>query len=388
MTARVPPAALEWGRRIKRAARGFGWATQRAVLASAGRPRGGVRVCYGFWRVPGPAGHTAGGIVKLQRMQARFPHRPWRFNVVYLVSSRLPSDPDGLVSLARAHGVPIVLNQNGVAYPAWHGPGWEATNAPLSRVLRAASHVFYQSAFCQRSADHFLGPAGGRAEILYNAVDTATFTPGPRTAGPLTILVAGTQDLRYRVSVALETLALVARERRDVRMLIAGRLRWSRDPRADALDARGMAAALGVTDRVTWVGPYTQSEAPALYRRADLLLHAKYNDPSPGLIPEAMACGLPVVYSASGGMPELVGKNAGIGIPAELSWERELPPDPAAMASAVLRVAVDLPRFGAAARQETVDRFDLRPWLDRHAAVFKALLDGPRPASAMAVARR
>ena len=61
-------------------------------------------------------------------------------------------------------------------------------------------------------------------------------------------------------------------------------------------------------------------------RRADLLLHTKYNDPCPTVVLEAMASGLPVVYSASGGVPELVGEEAGVGIPAPFDWEHDHPP--------------------------------------------------------------
>lgn len=381
MLARAARAVVAIGRRGKRVGRAVGRLGRRAVLAIAGAPRDGIRVFYGFPRLPAPDESAVGGIVKVQRMQGRFPNAGWRFNLLYLVSSRLPPDAEALARLARAHGVRVVVNQNGVAYPAWHGPGWEETNVPMARLLAAAAHVFYQSGFCKLSADRFLGPPPASWEILHNAVDTAVFTPAVRRdPAPLTLLVGGTQDLRYRVSVALEVLALVARSRPDVRMLIMGRLHWGTDPTLAAREAHRMAVELGVTDRVTFVGPYAQVEAPDLYRRGHLLLHAKRNDPSPGLVVEAMACGLPVVYSASGGVPELVGPDAGIGEPAELSWEREIPPEPAAMAVAVLQVADRLAEFSEAARQRAVERFGLDRWLDRHAEVFGALLDGAAPA--------
>jgi len=82
-----------------------------------------------------------------------------------------------------------------------------------------------------------------------------------------------------------------------------------------------------------------------------------------------MACSLPVVYSASGGTPELVGEHAGVGIPAPLDWERDHPPSAEALAGAVERVAEDLDGYGQAAR-ERAGRFDVRRWIARHREIF------------------
>jgi glycosyltransferase involved in cell wall biosynthesis len=373
------PAATNLGRRAKRSVRALSTLGRGSILRVSGAPRDGIRVFYGFSRIPG-AGATAatGGIVKVQRMQARFPNRPWRFNVVYLVSSRLPPDVDAIVDLARRNGVPIVLNQNGVAYPGWHGPGWEATNAPIRRVLAAAAHVFYQSEFCKASADRFVATPAATWDVLPNAVDTRVFapalTPPPE---PLTLMLGGTQDTRYRLAVALDVLARVV-GRCEARLLVTGRLRWSAEPVACAAEADRMVEESGVKGRVVFVGAHSQRDAPAVYRRAHVLLHTKYNDPSPGVVTEALASGLPVVYSRSGGVPELVG-DAGVGVPAELCWERDIPPDAEAMAEAVLDVAKRLPEFSRAARQRAVERFDIDPWLDRHAAVFGGLLERRSP---------
>ena len=97
------------------------------------------------------------------------------------------------------------------------------------------------------------------------------------------------------------------------------------------------------------------------------------NDPCPSVVLEALASGVPVVYPRSGGVPELVGDDGGIGVPHPDGFERDEPPDADALADAVTRVLADLPAYRAAARARAVDRFSLEPWLDRHAELFERL---------------
>jgi glycosyltransferase involved in cell wall biosynthesis len=89
---------------------------------------------------------------------------------------------------------------------------------------------------------------------------------------------------------------------------------------------------------------------------------------------EAMACGLPVVYPASGGTVELVGDEAGAGVPHPDGWDRDEPPAPEELAEAVGKVLADRPAYAVAARARAVERFALGPWLERHAEVFAELL--------------
>jgi glycosyltransferase involved in cell wall biosynthesis len=342
-------------------------AAQRwAQLLTSRGPSSGLRVFYGHDRVPPPGERVAGGTAKFQRLNQRFPNSPDDFTLLYLGSTWLPRDLRALLWLVRRRGIPVVLNQNGVGYPGWAGARTEEFNRPLRQVLATARHVLYQSEFCKRSADVFLGPAQGSWEILYNAVDVEHFTPNgrPPGRGPV-LLLGGDQTQAYRLELGLRTLAALLPQYPEARLLVTGRLVSRPEP---------LMEQLGLAGCVDLLGPYSQQEAPDFFRRAHLLLHTKVNDPCPSLVIEAMACGLPVVYPMSGGLPELVGDEAGVGVAHLDTWERDEPPAPEPLAAAVSRVLDDLSRYADRARSRAVDRFALGPWLDRHAALFTELV--------------
>src|SRR3954452_14274512 len=177
----------------------------RLLLSRPSAP--GVAVFYGHDAVPAPGDAVAGGTGKFQRLAQRFPNSPTQFSLLYLGSTWLPRDLRPLLWLARRRRVPIVVNQSGVAYPGWAGEATDEINGAFRRALLAADHVLYQSEFCKRSADEWLGQPRGTWEVLYNAVDVEHFVPGDEPPGAPTLLLAGDQTQAYRLETALRTLA-------------------------------------------------------------------------------------------------------------------------------------------------------------------------------------
>jgi glycosyltransferase involved in cell wall biosynthesis len=331
---------------------------------------------YGFDRLPTKDDHGSGGLIKVQDLQSVYPNTLRGANLLYLVSSSPPLFASRLARFARAAGARFVLNQNGVAYAGWHGPGWERLNMAMKGLLKQADYTIYQSRFCKETADRFLGPPNGHWEIIYNPVDTDVFKPSKedRALGEFVVLVSGSHGAWYRIQAAIETLAILRYRMPRVRLIVAGRYVWRDDPAVALAEAKTLAAHLGVADLVEFSGPYSQSAAVALFHRAHVLLHTKYNDPCPRLVVEAMACGLPVIYSATGGTPELVGDSAGVGIPGPLDFINDHPPAPEALADALYNVAGHHAEFSVAARRRAVQLFDVKPWLKRHEEIFQYVL--------------
>jgi glycosyltransferase involved in cell wall biosynthesis len=247
----------------------------------------------------------------------------------------------------------------------------------MARTYHQADYVFYQSAFCRKSADKFLGQRGGQGEILYNAVDTRVFSPktdAAESARRFLFLVTGKIDdhLFYRLESTLKGLAEARRQGLDCGLVIAG---WVAD--TPLIRARTLADELGLSDVVAFSGPYTQEEAPALYRQADAYVMTKHNDPCPNTVLEALACGLPVLYSDSGGVGELVG-SCGIALPCEESWEAPMVPEPQATGEGMLAIAAEHTKLATTARARAVERFDIGLWLQRHKDIFTKLIGDRR----------
>lgn len=329
-------------------------------------------VFYGYEELSKRDQAIGGGIVKCQDLAGRFPNTPHLASILYLVSSALPSSVIPMVKYAKKKGLKVVLNQNGVAYPAWAKGNWEQINLPLREVLHQADYVFYQSHFCKLSADRYLGKIEIPHSILYNAVDTKFFALPLHSPDGFRVLLAGSHNQFYRVQTALQTVASLKNSIRDVKLVIAGRYLWAQNEAQALKEARNIAEEIGVDKYVEFLGAYRQKDAPSLMQGCHVLLHTQYNDSCPRLVIEAMSCGLPVAYSASGGTPELVG-NAGVGIAAPLDWDEEHPPAASDLAEAIVRIWLNYSDYAKRARIRAVEAFDVGYWIQRHREIFDTL---------------
>jgi glycosyltransferase involved in cell wall biosynthesis len=328
-----------------------------------------MAVFYGGAR----SGDLGGTLVKVRLLQSRFPEHLIGYSLLYMLSNAIYL-PAAVIERVRAAGVPLVLNQNGVFYPGWYQDGWQRENARMATVHAAADHVFYQSEFCRSCAEKFLGGRSGPSEILFNGVDTNHFAPADRQREPrsFTFLATGKfgRSTAYRLTSSIAGLAAARAGGLDVRLTVAGPI----EPAVDA-NARAQTEALGLSEFVSFLGPYTGTQAPSIYQAADAYLMTKHNDPCPNAVLEAMACGLPILYSASGGVPEQVGPNGGVGLPVPATFEEDIAPKPSAIAEGMAHVILQREAMAAAVRTRAIERFDLSLWFARHEAIFRSLVE-------------
>ncbi|MBX4206181.1 glycosyltransferase family 4 protein [Candidatus Parcubacteria bacterium] len=313
----------------------------------------------GVLPLPGSRAIIHGGKVKLLALREKFGDSWKRFNIAYFVSSGLPSVPAAWIRAYKMFGVKVVWNQNGFAYPALYPLDVVARVNGLFTPMRLADFVVYQTEFTKRCTEKFLGRIRTPSAVLINPVDTEKFRPAeaPLPEDPFVILMAGNHfESEERMKISLGAVRLVREQGVNAKLLITGR------PEHDI--------------REEWIeqtGAFTQDEAPALYRKAHLLLHLKYLDPCPTNVLEALATGLPVVGQANGGMPELVGDSAGILLPAPEDFDHLHYPSAKEVAEAILKVRDNLPDFSREAREQAL-KFDKKLWLKKHEDIFNLLL--------------
>jgi len=184
-----------------------------------------------------------------------------------------------------------------------------------------------------------LGISRSRISIAPCGVDLTLF-PGTSDAETKTrthrILSVGRLVQRKGVDLIIQALPLLAEAGfRDVELLIVGgsgdALNLEEDPEAQRL--RTMAKELGVEDKVTMRGQVPRDAMPAIFRSADAVVCAPWYEPF-GIVPlEAMACGVPVVAAAVGGLREtVVDQKTGLHVP---------PRNPEALAQALGKLLAD-----------------------------------------------
>jgi glycosyltransferase involved in cell wall biosynthesis len=238
----------------------------------------------------------------------------------------------------------------------------------LAEKVAGAEFVVTISEFNRRFLRDFGGDRMTPVEVVHAGVDPRRYTFRERTIpgrGPVAALCVATLQEKKGHAVLLEALASAPElERLNVELVGGGELRGP-------LEAQ--VAALGLGERVRFLGAREEAEVRTMLDRADLFVLPSLiaadgqMEGLPVVLIEALACGLPSVATRLSGIPELISDRE-TGVLAE--------PGDAASLAAALTWVVDGCELDLAAGRRLVElEFDVRKSAARMAELLCA---GPR----------
>lgn len=269
---------------------------------------------FTFWYPP-RIGRSLHGLAWYASLMAQRGAQLRRARYDLLLASWGYPDAVGTARLARTLGLPYVVKVHGSdlnvqAEQPLHRP-------QIAAALRGARAVIAVSDALAGKA-RALGVAPGRVHLLYNGVDGERFRPGDRAAARRALEIAGDDPLVLYVGNLkpakgcvdlLEAFPVVLAHHPRARLAFVG------SGAAGATIAR-RAQQLGIAERVLLAGARPHEQLPLWMQAADLLSLPSHNEGVPNVVLEAMACGLPVVATRVGGIPEVLPEQAGLLVPA------------------------------------------------------------------------
>ncbi len=180
--------------------------------------------------------------------------------------------------------------------------------------IRKAERIITISDFSKREIANYAGYPEDRIQVIHCCVNHYHFYP-KRDKGILNqynivapvILYVGSEHPRQNLARLIKAFAELKKELPEVKLVKVGDPQWS-GAREELLK---LIWELGLKNEVIFTGHVSEEDLPRWYNAADLFVYpCLYTGWSlPAL--EAMACGVPVVTSASSALPEVVG-DAGI----------------------------------------------------------------------------
>jgi glycosyltransferase involved in cell wall biosynthesis len=213
-------------------------------------------------------------------------------------------------------GVPAVLNYRGGDAERFFARSF----SKVAKSLKTARAVVVPSEFLRDVFARY----GVRAEVVPNLVDLERFRPGAFSDnGAPRLLIARHLEPIYDIETGIRAFQILRERYSDATLDVAG-------SGPDRARLERLCAELGCDHSVRFLGQVSNDDMPSLYASADIALNPSLVDNMPISILEALASGVPVVSTNSGGIPSMVKSGE------EAVLVR--PRDPEEMASAVARL--------------------------------------------------
>lgn len=235
--------------------------------------------------------------------------------------------------------IPYVVTEHSTAFARGLIRHWEKEE--IQRVIDDASAVM---AVGQQLGAH-LADQYGRSDVrvVPNYIDTDFFRPGSRQkeSGPFRILSIGALTPKKGMEVLLRAFAEAFPSDDSVVLEIGG-------DGPDRLRLERQVSELSLAERVVFLGNLSREEVRGAMWRADAFALASFVETFGVVLIEALATGLPVVATRSGGPEDIVTPEIGILV------ERD---DIPALARALEAIRRGKPHDPVAARRRVIEHF-------------------------------
>jgi len=265
-------------------------------------------------------------------------------------------------AVAWAAGVPVRIHgEHGwdVHDPQGLTPRYVRMRRALDRLVH---HYVALSGEIEEWLTHSIGIDGNRISRICNGVDTEHFVPASvrKSAGPVTVgAVLRFSDIKDPANVVDGFINLVTAgppERRVNLLMLGDGPLWS--------EAQRRAEEAGISHLVELPG--SELDGLPWLQRMDVFVRASRREGISNTILEAMACGLPVVATRTGGNPELIQEpDTGYLVPVG---------DPDALADGLAPLVDDACKrydAGTRARQRALDCFSLGAMTASYAELYE-----------------
>jgi glycosyltransferase involved in cell wall biosynthesis len=216
------------------------------------------------------------------------------------------------------------------------------------RVAPRIPRIVTVSESSRRDIAAQMGVSREQMTVVPIGVDENVFRPLPHVARvPGRLMTTASADVPLKgLTILLEALAKARVERPDAHLLVIGRLK-------EGSGVPALIESLGLEGAVEFVTGVTDQRIVELYSEAEVAVVPSLYEGFSLPAAEAMACGVPVVATTGGALPEVVG-------PDGESARTVAPGDPSALAAMILEVLGDpeqRARLGAHGRARVLERF-------------------------------
>ncbi len=259
---------------------------------------------------------------------------------------------------ARMVRRPVILHLHGSGYDGYYAGLDPRRRAAVRSFFGRAAAVVVLSDFWQRFAVDTLGVDPARVAQIPNGVPEVARTPA-RAENPVPVIAfLGVVGHRKGADILIEALAGLSAKSIAWRAVVGGD--------GDVAKAIAQATALGIADRISFLGWVGEAEVDDVLRSADIFVLPSRAENQPVAILEAMAHALPVVATRVGAIPEQVVDGV-TGLLVD-------PGDAAQLERALAALAIDparRARYGEAALARFERHFSATACAERFAALYR-----------------